>query len=151
MYRDVVFSIGIAATVWTSSGFLQARADELMWVWTTQQLLLLLVIPILVLAAQPVSLMRTVRPDSLVARALRSRPVKVVGHPLLGPILVPVLCLFLFFGGLGEASLTVPAAGWFLHLLLLTVGMLIALPWWIGMTTARLWHWGWRSPSGCSS
>jgi putative copper resistance protein D len=54
--------------------------------------------------------------------------VKLLGHPLIGPLLVPVLCALLFFGGLGELSLTSPEAGWLLHLMLLTMGALIALP-----------------------
>jgi putative membrane protein len=56
--RDLFVAVGLLAAVWTSCGFLQARSDQLMWVWTTQQLLLLLVIPIIVLAGQPLSLMR---------------------------------------------------------------------------------------------
>lgn len=128
IHRDVVFGVGVLATIWTTSGFPQARSDQLMWVWTAQQLLLLLIVPIVVLAAQPVSLMRSVRPGSPIARAFDSPAVKLLGHPLVGPLLVPVLCAVLFFGGLGEVSLTSPEAGWLLHLLLLTVGALIALP-----------------------
>ena len=43
-------------------------------------------------------------------------------------MLVPVVCLLLFFGGLGQASLISPEFGWGLHLFLLTIGVLIALP-----------------------
>lgn len=56
--RDVLVALGLLAALWTSCGFLQARGDQLMWVWTTQQLLLLLVVPIIVLAGQPVALLR---------------------------------------------------------------------------------------------
>ena len=90
--RDVFVAVGLAAAVWTSCGFLQARSDQLMWVWTTQQLLLLLVIPIIVLAGQPLSLMRQAGgPRSRTIRLLRSGPVRAMGHPLVGPVLVPVI------------------------------------------------------------
>jgi putative membrane protein len=127
--RDVVIALGLLAALWTSSGFLQARSDQLMWVWTSQQLLLLLVIPVIVLAGQPLSLLRMVSGEqSRVLRTLGSRPVRAAGHPLLGPLLVPVLAAALFFGGLGVLALTSAPAGWGLHLLLLGVGALIALP-----------------------
>jgi putative membrane protein len=127
--RDVIVTLGLLAALWTSSGFLQARSDQLMWVWTTQQLLLLLVIPVIVLAGQPLSLLRMVGGEqSRVIRTLKSRPVRAAGHPLLGPLLVPVMAAALFFGGVGALALTSAPAGWGLHLLLLGVGALIALP-----------------------
>ncbi len=127
--RDVIVALGLLAALWTSSGFLQARSDQLMWVWTTQQLLLLLVIPVIVLAGQPLSLLRMVGGEqSRVIRTLKSRPIRAAGHPLLGPLLVPVLAAALFFGGVGALALTSAPAGWGLHLLLLGVGALIALP-----------------------
>jgi putative membrane protein len=127
--RDLFVALGLLAAVWTSCGFLQARSDQLMWVWTTQQLLLLLVIPIIVLAGQPVSLVRQAGgSESSVIRVLGSGPVRAVGHPLVGPVLVPVIAALLFFGGLGALALQSQVGGWGLHLLLLGLGALIALP-----------------------
>lgn len=127
--RDLVFGFGIAAMVWTSCGYLQARSGQLMWAWTAQQLLLLLVVPIIVLAAQPISLARTVNGQrSHVARVLGSRPLRVLGNPLVGPLLVPILCWLLFFGGLGRFALSSVMAAGVVHLLLLGIGGLIALP-----------------------
>lgn len=127
--HDVFVALGLAAAVWTSCGFLQARSGQLMWVWTTQQLLLLLVIPIIVLAGQPLALLRrTSGEQSKALRMLRSRPVRILGHPLVGPLLVPILAALLFFGGLGAIALQSPGAGWALHLVLLGLGALIALP-----------------------
>lgn len=115
--------------MWTSCGFLRARSDQLMWVWTTQQLLLLLVIPIIVLAGQPLSLLRQASgSESSVIRVLRSGPVRAVGHPLVGPVLVPVIAVLLFFSGVGALALRSTVGGWGLHLLLLGLGTLIALP-----------------------
>ncbi len=127
--RDLIFILGIAAVVWTTSGFTQARGGQLMWVWTTQQLLLLLVVPVILLTAQPVSLLRTAGdPHAPLLRLLKSRPIRIIGHPLVGPLLVPILCLLLFFGGLGSLALSAAPAGWLVHLLLLFFGLLIALP-----------------------
>jgi len=127
--RDLFVALGLLAAVWTSCGFLQARSDQLMWVWTTQQLLLLLVIPIIVLAGQPLSLVRQAGgAESRVVRVLGSGPVRAVGHPLVGPVLVPVIAALLFFGGVGALALQSQVGGWGLHLLLLGLGALIALP-----------------------
>jgi len=127
--RDIIVALGLLAALWTSSGFLQARSSQLMWVWTTQQLLLFLVIPVILLAGQPISLLRNVNGSrSRVIRALGSSPVRAMGHPLLGPLLVPIVAALLFFGGLGAFALRAPEAGWGLHLLLLGFGALIALP-----------------------
>jgi len=127
--RDVFVALGLLAAVWTSCGFLQARSDQLMWVWTTQQLLLLLVIPIIVLAGQPVSLLRQAGgSQSRVIRVLKCAPVRAMGHPLVGPVLVPLIAALLFFGGLGALALQTQLGGWGLHLLLLGLGALIALP-----------------------
>jgi len=127
--RDLFVAVGLLAAVWTSCGFLQVRSDQLMWVWTTQQLLLLLVIPIIVLAGQPLSLMRQAGGStSRTIRVFRSGPVRAMGHPLVGPVLVPVIAALLFFGGLGALALQTQVGGWGLHLLLLGLGALISLP-----------------------
>lgn len=127
--RDVLVVAGLLAAVWTSCGVLQERAGAVMWVWTAQQLLLLLVVPIVVLAGQPIALVRRTSGErSPMLRALASRPVRVLAHPMVGPLLVPVIAGLLFFGGLGALALQSTAAGWGLHLLLLGLGALIALP-----------------------
>ena len=128
-HRDVVFWVGIAATVWTTNGFPQARSYQLMWVWMAQELLLLLIVPIIVMSAQPVSLVTAVHgPDNLVARALHTRTLRFLGSPLVSPVLVPVLCMLLIFGGLGAFAVSSVWAGGLVHLLLLVVGALVALP-----------------------
>ena len=127
--RDVLVGVGLLAAVWTSSGILQERAGDVMWVWTAQQLLLLLVIPIVVLAGQPIALVRRTSGErSPVLHVLASRPVRVLAHPMVGPLLVPVIAGLLFFGGLGALALQSTAGGWALHVLLLGLGALIALP-----------------------
>ena len=126
--RDVCCALGLVAMVWASSGFPNAAGRHLMWVWTSQQLLLLLIVPIIVLAGQPVALLRTTGSAAWLSGALASRPLRILGSPLLGPLLVPVICLVLFFGGLGQAALVHPWVGSVLAVGLLLVGSLIALP-----------------------
>lgn len=127
--RDLLLATGVALAAWTSSGFPAARGPQLMWVWTAQQLALLLVVPAIVLSAQPLALARAVsggRPRAL--RLLASRPARLLGHPALSLLYVPLLAGLLFFWGPGDLSLRSTAGTWVLHLLLLCVGAVITLP-----------------------
>lgn len=127
--RDVLFWIGLAAVLWTTNGFPEARSSQLMWVWMVQNLLLLLIVPILLMSAQPLSLAAAVHgPDNRLARALRTPPMRFLGSPLISPVLVPVLCVLLIFGALGAFSVSSVTAGGVVQLLLLMAGVLIAIP-----------------------
>ncbi|SDN47181.1 Cytochrome c oxidase assembly factor CtaG [Klenkia soli] len=127
--RDASLAAGVVLGVWVTCGFPQARGSQLMWVWTTQVLLLLLVVPVLLVAAQPLALARAAYgPRSGLARVLASGPMRVGGHPAVSPLYVPVLAGLLFFGGVGAWSLRWAPVGWALHVLLLLVGAVIALP-----------------------
>jgi cytochrome c oxidase assembly factor CtaG len=128
-WRTWVFGGGVLVLLWTSCGFLQVYNDDLYWVWTTQTLLLWLVVPILVLSGHPVQLARAVAGrDSWIDRTLRSRFCRVVGSPLVGPALVPLLSAVLFFGPLPAWSIQVMPVGWLLQLALLVVGALMVAP-----------------------
>jgi len=84
--RDVFVAVGCGRGV-DQLRFLQARSDQLMWVWTTQQLLLLLVIPIIVLAGQPLSLMRQAGGSRPRRSGCSGRPGAAMGLRV-GPVLV---------------------------------------------------------------
>ncbi|CAB4915606.1 unannotated protein [freshwater metagenome] len=127
--RDAALGGGVLLGVWVSCGFPEARAQQLMWVWTLQWLLLLLVVPALLVAAQPVALARAAHgPRSAVVRVVRSRALRVAGHPAVGPLYVPLTAGALYFGGLGRLVVPHQHAGWVLHVALLALGALIALP-----------------------
>lgn len=127
--RDVTLAIGVAAGVWVTSGAAQVRAEQLEWAWMAQLLSLLLVVPAVVLAGQPLRLVREVGGEgSPIAKVLRSPVARILGHPLVGPALVPAIFLVLLFGGVGQAAAASPPAGWLLHVVLLVLGALIALP-----------------------
>jgi putative membrane protein len=63
-----------------------------------------------------------------VDRVLRSRFARVIGNPLVGPALVPLLSGVLFFGPLPQWAISSAPAGWALQLGLLIVGGLMVLP-----------------------
>lgn len=127
--RTALFGLGVLLLIVASCGFLQVYADDLYWVWTTQTLVLWLVVPILVLSGHPVQLARACRgPDSRLERGLRSPFVRVVSNPLIGPALVPLLSFGLFFGPLPAWAITHAAVGWFIQLALLAIGAAMVLP-----------------------
>jgi cytochrome c oxidase assembly factor CtaG len=127
--RTTLFALGVIVLVWASCGFPQVYAGSLYWVWTAQALALWLAVPILVLSGHPVQLARAVSgPDSRLERVLRSRFCRVVGNPLVGPALVPVLSAVLFFGPVPEWTIRSTAFGWALQFVLLVVGALMVAP-----------------------
>lgn len=127
--RDIAFTVGVLAGLWTTNGFLQARGHQLMWVWTAQVLLLLLVIPTVLVTAQPIALARGAYGERAgLLRLLDSRPVRWAGNPGLSLMYVPLVTGLLFFGGVGNFTLHSTAADWILHVVLLVIGATIALP-----------------------
>jgi len=127
--RSVLFGGGVALLAWTTGGFPQAYGSSLYWVWTSQTLALLLVVPFVLLAGQPLQLARAHSGrDGLPDRFLRSPFGRLLGNPLVGPALVPLLSGVLFFGPVPGWAIASPAFGTLLQLLLLAVGGLILLP-----------------------
>lgn len=128
-WRDALFGLGVVLAVWVTSGFPEARAQQLMWVFTAQQLALLLAVPVVLMAAQPVALARAAfGPRTLPVRVLESPFLRVAGHPALGMLYVPVVAALLFFGGVGSAAVRSAPGLDLLHLVLLALGAVIALP-----------------------
>jgi putative membrane protein len=126
--RTVLFALGLALLVWTSCGFPQVYADDLYWVWTSQALLLWLVVPMLVLSGHPVQLARAVTRGPRLDRLLRSRVVRLLANPLVGPALVPLLSFVVFFGPLPAWTIEHAAVGWLVQLGLVAVGAVMVLP-----------------------
>lgn len=126
--RWVAFTAGIVAFVWTTSGFPGAYADRLFFMWTVQHLTLLLVVPFLLLLGAPVELAATRAPRGLIVRLLRTRIVRLMSSPLIGPALIPLLSAVLFFGPVAGWSITTKPFGWSLHLLVVAVGAVVMLP-----------------------
>src|SRR3954447_18237289 len=126
--RTTLFALGLVLLMWTSCGFPQVYADDLYWVWTSQTLLLWLVVPILVLSGHPIQLARATTRGPRLDGVLRSGPVRLLANPLVGPALVPLLSFVLFFGPLPGWTVEQPAVGWLVQLSLVGVGALMVLP-----------------------
>jgi putative membrane protein len=127
--RSITFGLGIALLVWTSCGFAQVYSRALFWVWTSQQLLLLLIVPILVMAGQPIELARRTRGDRALPVRLVASPVgRFFANPLVGPVLIPALSFVLFFGPLPGWAIEYPVVGWILAVAIVGAGALIVLP-----------------------
>ena len=118
-----VFFVGIAALIWSTCGFAGVYVNDLFWVWTAQQLALLLVVPYLILAGGPLD----IAPEGA-QRFLSTRFARTVGNPLIGPALVPLLSVALFFGPLPRWAIGVPVFGWLEQLVVIAIGALIVLP-----------------------
>jgi putative membrane protein len=125
--RTAAYAAGLLLLLWSTCGGFQAYADSVLWVWTTQILCLLLIVPIALIGGQPVEL----------ARQSRSRPIlllvngpvgRLFGNSFLGPALVPILSAGLFFGPLPGWAIATPAANWLLQVVVTIVGCLIVLP-----------------------
>jgi cytochrome c oxidase assembly factor CtaG len=119
----IQFGVGLAALLYATCGFAGAYLDDLFWVWTAQQLALLLVVPYLILAGRPLQLA-----GPAVHRFLGTGFVRFFANPLIGPALVPLLSVALFFGPLPRWAIEVPAFGWVEQLVLVAIGALIVLP-----------------------
>lgn len=126
--RTVAFLAGIIMLAWTTCGFPQAYARSLYLVWTAQTLALLLLIPVVLMAGQPLVLARRRSGHGWAARISRSRPARIAANPLVGPAAVLVLSAVLFFGPLPGWAVGVPVFGWILQLTLVAIGAAIALP-----------------------
>jgi cytochrome c oxidase assembly factor CtaG len=128
-WRTAVFGVGVLLLVWAACGFPGVYADSLYWVWTTRALLLWLVVPMLFLSGHPVQLARRLpagraRLDPILGSAF----CRVVGNPLVGPALVPLLSFALFFGPVPEWAARFTWFDWLLQISLLVVGAAMVLP-----------------------
>jgi putative membrane protein len=127
--RSAIFALGVLLAAWASCGFLQAYVDSMYWAWTTQVLTLWLLIPAILLTGKPIQLaLLTGGDDGRAARFLRSRPARILGNPLVGPALVPILSGVFFFGPLPSWAITAPVFGWLLHPVLVGLGGVMLLP-----------------------
>jgi cytochrome c oxidase assembly factor CtaG len=127
--RTASLAAGIVVLVWSTCGFAEAYAHSLYWVWTSQQLILLLIVPVLLMASQPIELARRTRGErALPARFVASPVGRLFANPLVGPVVIPALSFALFFGPLAGWTIEYRALGWVLPVLIVAVGGLIVLP-----------------------
>jgi putative copper resistance protein D len=100
-------------------------ARSLLSVLVSQQLTLLLVAPVLIAFGRPAEPLRALglRLPAPLATAHRR-----LGHPLLGPILVPLITALLYFSPLLEVAVSSRLGADLIHVGLLLVGAVVAAP-----------------------
>ena len=134
--RSAAFIGGLALVVASTCSFVGVYARLLFWVFTLQVCLLLLVAPLLLGVGAPVALVTAVRSRVPGRRGAggrapatgRSRLLRVAGAPGVGPLLLIVVTVLVFFTPLLDAGLRHPVVFQSVHLLLLASGLLMVLP-----------------------
>ena len=129
--RSVAFVIGVLAAVAVADGPVGSAAHRSFSAFTTQVVVLLVVAPVPLAFGRPLTLAVAALPDRAAARiraALDGRLLRTFGSPMVGPLLVPVALAAVFFTPVLQASLTHLVAYEVLHLVLLALGFLFALP-----------------------
>ncbi len=124
--RTFSFGVGIALFVWTSCGFPELYGHVLFWVWTVQALMLLLIVPILLMAGQPLELAR--RRGARLGRLTDTPVGRVFTSAVVGPLLVPLVTCVLVFGPLAGWAVANPPVEWLEQLGVLVVGCALVLP-----------------------
>jgi cytochrome c oxidase assembly factor CtaG len=125
--RSALFYVGIAGYLYCTNGFPNAYATTLLWTWSTEVLSLLLLVPVLLMAGQPIELAsRTAGHDSVLERMSQSRPSRFLTHPFVSTAFVPLLTAVLFFGHVADLWTTSPWVAGLLGLGLVATGCLVA-------------------------
>ncbi len=129
--RSALFMLGLLTIAAVTLWWVGAYAHALFWVYTVQIMTLLVISPALIMFGRPVTLARAVRPPAhpaSVARMADSGPMKLLSKPAVGPVLLPVVTLLVFFTAIFPASLSNYFVYQSVHVLLLVTGLVIALP-----------------------
>jgi putative membrane protein len=125
--RTLTFLIaGVGTLLIATAGSFGVYADQLFWVYAVQMLLLLLIAPVFLAFGRPLTLLRLQAAGTPAREA--SPWLTRLSHPLIGPALVPVCTVLVFFTGLFNASLRSSAVAAAVHLGLLLAGFIFALP-----------------------
>jgi putative membrane protein len=126
--RTASFVGGLVLLLAVTCGPAGHYGEHVYWLWLSQILMLLLVVPIVILCGQPVDLARLISDRSMLARAVDSGPGRAFTSPLVGPALVPLACVVVLFGSVPGWAVQYAAVNWGVQALVLLVGCAIALP-----------------------
>ena len=128
--RNVAFAAGVGSLLLVTLGGIGRYAHVLLWVYTIQVVVLLLVTPALLAFGRPVVLATDALPAGSAQRLLHAmggRLVRAITSPLVGPIVVPVVLAAVYFTPVLRVSLQHPWAFGALQVGLILLGMLIAI------------------------
>ena len=128
--RSVAFAAGVSSLGWATCGGVGRYAHLLLWAYTVQVVLLLLVAPALIALGRPLVLAVDALPTDSAKRVLNAicgRPVRAITSPLLGPLVVPIVLAGVYFTPVLRVTLQNGWAFGALHIGLLAVGLAIAI------------------------
>ncbi|GAC1445294.1 MAG: hypothetical protein NVSMB55_25600 [Mycobacteriales bacterium] len=128
--RSGAWALGLVSLLVATVGGIGRHAPDLLWVFTVQILVLLLLTPVLLAYGRPLALAADGWDHPRARRLLlvaTGRGVRLTTSPLVGPLLVPVVLAAVFFSPVLAAVLTMGWAAQLLRLGLLGVGLLIAV------------------------
>jgi putative membrane protein len=129
--RTTAFLLAVATLVVALDGPVAAYADVLFWVHMVQHLMLIMVVPVLLVWAQPWRLIHTAggaRARTALDRAVGSRVARWVTAPLLGLGLYAAVVVLTHLTGFQQLSVTQPAIRAVELALYLVSGYLLFLP-----------------------
>ncbi|HEX4728343.1 MAG TPA: cytochrome c oxidase assembly protein, partial [Jatrophihabitans sp.] len=106
------FTLGLLLALAVSCGPISHYDRVRYWVWVSQSLALLLIVPLPLMAGRPVEL---VRATSRTADRWPSAP-SWLRSPLLGPALMPLVCVVVLFGPVPGWAAGNVWVGWLVHL-----------------------------------
>lgn len=130
--RTVTFGVaGLGGILAVTVGCVGRYAHTLFWARTLQVSVLLFVAPAFLALGRPLTLAAEALPPRAAGRlaaARRSRPARIALNPMVGPLLLPVLCGLMFFTGIWAASLRHQVGYELLNAALVVIGTMVALP-----------------------
>lgn len=82
--REASFVVGALLLLWSVSSGVQVYAGTVFWMHMIQHLLLIMVVPALLVVGHPLTVLARATPGTRVTTVLRSAPVSLLTHPLIG-------------------------------------------------------------------
>lgn len=125
--RAASFCLGLLTAVIATDGWPAVYAPALLSVLASRQLTLLLVSPVFIAFSRPQLPLRALWPNVRLPHRL-TRTLSALGHPLLTPLLIPVITAVLLFSPLLAAVVDHRSVSDVVDLTLLGLGILIAAP-----------------------
>lgn len=125
-HRTVLFTSGLLAALLVTCAPVQHAAYGSFTVFVAQTLALLLVLPIPLIAGQPVSL--AAESGSRLARLADTGLGRALYSPVVGAGIIPLASAALLFGPVPGYSIHVPPLGWLIQVVTLVLGAAITLP-----------------------
>lgn len=126
--RLVLLALAAIAALLAVDGWVGVYADALASVFIVRTTLLLLVVPALLAFADPLPALRAALPARVAVPAQLRRVGQVLGHPLLGPLVVPIVLAAVVFTPMFGLLVQHHPYAWLADTVLLGLGWLITTP-----------------------